>query len=393
MINSLQSFFLVAVGFFSAATFFSCKTVSKNDSVKYNIDTLIFSIPTTSLGSPNQWLVSDLLVDDYGRVVLQNLNRNEMSLDRYFIETSKLDRTNLDSALWMLVNSAKFNSIHYIDSTRLAFLDMEAEQWKPQTGKLYLLDVENDDYEVIEANGKHESHSFSTISVGKTPPICFNQSFIIHSPISDISVSDSVSRPAYGSYPMELILGIRHDISRDRIGCQWTEYWNEPRPDPFPVRCLENHEQLTSMQPFSFMVKKYRFQDGSCSEFEIRSEYVSSFEKYPESKQGDTYYLRKYLDRAPAVKNIAFDKFKSLYYIAIKHSESNIDSTAWSIVVTDIDMNPVEEVAFSKGESVSWKWLLPSKDGLILVDSGSFRGELSEKVRLVRLNFHESTKE
>lgn len=379
---------MVVVGFFSATTIFSCQSLSQKDNTDYIVDTLDFSIPVDLLGIPNQWLVSDLQVDDLGRVLLQNINGDERSLDRYFIRDSKLNRIEFDSTVWELIDSSNYTNLQFIDTNRLAFLDMEVDQWKPQTGMLYVLDVRNDTFEMIEANGNYEGHSFSTISVGKTPLLVHGQSLIAHSPISDISVSDSVLRPNYGKYPMELMIGLEDREKMERVGCQWPEYWNEPRPDPFPIRCLENEEFLTSIQPFSFTLKKYRFEDGSCSEFKIRSEYVSEFEKYPESKQGNTYYLRKYLDRAPAVKNIAFDKFKSLYYIAIKHAEGNANRTAWSILVTDIDMNPLEEIAFSESETVNWKWLLPTDNGLLLVDTESFRGQLSNTVRFLRVNFN-----
>lgn len=113
----------------------------------------------------------------------------------------------------------------------------------------------------------------------------------------------------------------------------------------------------------------YSYKEGrELQSFKAKSKYIRHFQEYPEDKNFDLVYLKKYNYEEPRYLDVIYDPFRQLYYRIVKHRSRYRRGVAklpsnWSVIVLDKNMEKLGEVLFDD-PLYSSQIIVPSKDGL-----------------------------
>jgi hypothetical protein len=352
--------------------FFSCSNdtiVTLADKAELTID-----IPT-EFGSPPDWLISGI---NQSGIEPEFTCLNKLDSHLYFIEVlhgNDWTKRKVGSETMRLLTEVSVERVTYFGHDTLLLLDMESDSRHSETGILYICSLINNHIDTIDAKGFFDGHHFSTISVFKTPILKFRNKVVVHSPLSDLSIADSLNRVAYGSYPMEMVIDLK-DKSYSRLGKFPEGYWNHYRADAYPIRCVDSTGNLVSLQPYGLHVKCESLVDENAKTetYSISGFDEIEFVDFPASKIGDKYLFSKYIDETTAIVRLEYDYANNTFVMAIKNvNNPATGEKCWMFAILSSDFSVLAK-EYVSNPNTSFTWIIPSEEQILFVNNNSFRG-------------------
>lgn len=188
--------------------------------------------------------------------------------------------------------------------------------------------------------------------------------------------------------PLLLIRILPETIEYKELGLWPKDYLNTGNSynDPYAGACFGKNNAVCVS--FGADHNMYLYHDTSLRfSKQVKSNYISNFEPYPDDKVFDMMYLREFMQKEPKYLDVIFDTWNNMYYRIAKPSLSNAMSGSkierfWSIVVTDNELNVVGECKFSY--KYDPRVFFPTPFGILLL-KGNYPGSIEKTFTLIKL--------
>ena len=360
-----MKYFITLVIFFNIS---SCINKSKHNSDINVLGRYFVSLPTIKNKSIANISSVDLVYDeDTERPVLTYLNKLDSQICYVdIISKKKIKILNLKNVSREIGINSYFAPC-YIGLDSVLILSEKNK-------KIYFL---HDTNIIATVSLKHGNSliepNFEPLSLSQFNLLYTNNRIYIVTTYNDIILNNSTNIQDYFSRLPELGINLSNN-SKFRLGKFPTNYCNNFYYDFYPIRCLNNHNQM--VYSFRYNDSLFIYNDSVLTRsISCKSQYDNSpYEAMDVEKVDQISYVKKFTIESSRYEKIIYDKFRDCYYRVYKlkqnyvNDDRNIKKNSeivWSLMILNKDFKVIQEKLFTKGD-YNYKWIIPTKAGLFI---------------------------